>query len=87
MDSNFATNPDTRKSVTGMLCTFGGMTTFWMSKGQNIVTLSSTEAEYVALATCAQETRFQQMLLDELTTHQVKPAIIFEDNTGAIYLV
>ena len=87
VDSNFATNPDMRRSVTGMICTIGGMITFWMSKGQNLVTLSSTEAEYVALATCAQETRFQQMLLDEITQHQVKPAIIYEDNTGAIYLV
>ena len=58
----------------------------WMSKSQATTTLSSTEAKYVSFAMCAQETLFQQMLLDEIATCN-KPGIIFEDNTGAIYLV
>ena len=36
------------------------------------------------LADC-QETLFQQMLLDEITS-SIRPAIIFEDNMGCIYL-
>ena len=50
------------------------------------MTLSSTEAEYVAISTACQEVKFQQMLLDELI-HCVKPGTIYEDNTGCIFLV
>ena len=85
-DSNYATNPDDRKSVSGMIHTIGGMLLNWCSRKQKIVTLSSTKAEYVALSKCAQETKFEWMLLNELTG-ATKPAIIYEDNTGAIFLV
>ena len=86
VDSNFATNVDNRKSVTGYITTFGGMILNWSSKNQPMVTLSSTEAEYVALATSAQDILFDQQLLDELTTKQEKPSLLYEDNTGAIFL-
>ena len=89
VDSNFATNLDTRRSVTGTIMTLGGGSLLqWVSKTQHSVTLSSTEAEYVALAACAQEIRFQQMLLTELVAkQQTLPSVIYEDNTGAIFLV
>ena len=58
----------------------------WCSREQKIVTLSSTEAEYAALSECAQETKFEWMLLNELTG-AIKPAIIYQDKTGAIFLV
>ena len=38
------------------------------------------------MATCAQETIFQNNLLGELKVVE-KPGLIFEDNTGAIFLV
>lgn len=85
-DSNYATNPDDRKSVTGNIVTIGGTVTNWLSKKQPIVTLSSTEAEYVAATVTTQEVRFTQMLLDEIATN-VLPGILMEDNTGCIYLV
>ena len=86
VDSKYATNTDHRRSVTGMVNTIGGMITNWMSKTQQSVTLSSTEAEYVALTTCDQETVFQNGLLSELNLC-VKTGVIFEYNTGAIYWV
>jgi hypothetical protein len=86
VDSNYATNLDDRRSVTGAIFTVGGTITNWISKTQGSVTLSSSEAEYVAIATAAQEVRFTQQLLEEIITC-VKPAIIYEDNTGAIFLV
>ena len=84
-DSSYATNPDDRKSVTGTVNTLGGTLLNWSSKKQRIVTLSSTEAEYVALSECAQETKFEWMLLNELLG-LTTPATINEDNTGAIFL-
>jgi hypothetical protein len=88
VDSNFATNKDNRKSVTGYVLTIGGCLVSFSSKTQPSVTLSSTEAEYVAASTCATEIKFIQMLLEEvLPWETVRPGIILEDNTGAIYLM
>jgi hypothetical protein len=86
VDSNYATNLDDRRSVTGAIFTVGGTITNWIPKTQGSVTLSSSEAEYVGIATAAQEVRCTQQLLEEVMMH-VTPAIIYEDNTGAIFLV
>ena len=50
------------------------------------VMLSSTEAEYCALSLGVQELQFTQQLLEEIVGIEY-PGVIFEDNTGAIYLV
>ena len=86
VDSNYAINIEDRRSITGMINTLGGMITNWTSKAQPTVSLSSTEAEYMALASCAQETMFTNSLLTELGSCK-RPGIIKEDNTGAIFLV
>jgi len=87
VDSDYATNKSDRRSVTGCIMTLGGGTiTNWFSQTQRSTTLSSTEAEYCALATGAQDVVFQTMLLEEITGVR-KPAIMLEDNTGAIFLV
>jgi hypothetical protein len=88
VDSNYATNKDTRKSVTGYIVTIGGCLISAALKTQPSVTLSSTEAEYVAASMCATEIKFVQMLLEELMPiAQVRPATLFEDNTGAMFLM
>ena len=87
VDSDYATNKTDRRSVTGCIMTLGGGTiTNWFSQTQRTTTLSSTEAEYCALATGAQDAMFQSMLLEEITGKRV-PVILLEDNTGAIFLV
>ena len=85
-DSDYAKAED-RKSISGNMTTIGGSIIHGMSKGQNCVCLSSTEAEYVAMSTLAQEIRFEQQLLDEIAGQEhLYPSIIFEDNVGAIFL-
>ena len=87
VDSSFGDNPDTRKSTSAYLGYIGGTALVnWISKGQAIVTLSSTEAEYVSLSDGAKETTFTAHLLNEITTTVELPSIISEDNTGAIFL-
>jgi hypothetical protein len=86
VDSNYATNKEDRRSVSGGIHTLGGTMTNWLSKTQESTTLSSTEAEYVSLASGAQEVKFVQMLLNEVLVCTM-PGILMEDNTGAIYLV
>jgi hypothetical protein len=85
-DSNYATNPDDRKSISGSIHTVGGMLTSWSSRKQKSVTLSSTEAECAAATEHIKETKFQQMLLHEIATN-IYPSVVYEDNQGCIYLV
>ena len=65
----------------------GGSPTYFMSKMQSIVSLSSTEAEYIALGMITPEVLFQRQILNELLNKEnEKTSIIYEDNLGAIYL-
>jgi hypothetical protein len=84
-DTDYATKKIDRKSVGGSINTVGGALVHWVSKGHPIVTLSSTEAEYVEMTNTVKEVSFIQQILSELATNQ-NPAIICEDNTGAIFL-
>jgi len=88
VDSDYATNKDTRRSVSGFVMTVGGALVSWVSRTQKSITLSSTEAEFVALSLCATEAMFVDMLLEELVGRSsVEKMLIHEDNTGAIFLV
>jgi len=84
-DSNYGANSEDRRSISGYIATVGGMITSWSSQTQQIVCLSSTEAEYVAMTSCTQEAIFQQQLLQELNLN-TDPMVIYEDNQGAIFL-
>jgi hypothetical protein len=59
----------------------------WRSQLQTIVSLSSTEAEYIALAACVQEVLYLKYMLVELTMPQRHPIVIHEDNQSTIKLV
>jgi hypothetical protein len=61
------------------------MITNWTSKKQQSISLSSLEAEYQALSVCTQEAVFTRNLVEELPG-QNKPALIYEDNLGTIFL-
>ena len=54
------------------------------STKQSFVTLSSTEAEYVALFHCSTEVVFLRRLLEELGFRQV-PTIVYQDNQSTIH--
>jgi hypothetical protein len=54
VESNYATNKEDRRSVSGHLHTVGGTIASWMSKTQQTVALSSCEVKYILLASGAQ---------------------------------
>ena len=85
-DASYATDKDLRRSVSGMICTLGGLVVNWSSRTLKTCTLSSTESEYVALGECGQDLKFVCMFLHELGVGEM-PGIIYEDNEGAIFLV
>jgi hypothetical protein len=53
IDSDYAGDCDDRKSTSGYVFTMGYSAVCWSSKKQPIVTLSTTEAEFVSVASSA----------------------------------
>jgi len=58
----------------------------WRATLSQIVALSTTEAELMALASCCCEVVWARKLAVELGFPQLKPSDIYEDNTGCIAL-
>lgn len=85
-DSDWAGNPDDRKSTTGFVFYFGDTTFTWTSKKQPIVALSSCEAEYIAAASGTCHAVWLRKLLKELRLQQCSPTKFFVDNKSAIAL-
>ncbi|GAB2290803.1 hypothetical protein Dimus_038122 [Dionaea muscipula] len=83
-DSDWGGDFDSRKSTTGFLFCLGETPFTWVSKLQPIVTLSSSEAEYVAIASCVSHGLWLRQLLAELHVHQELPTVIHVDNQSAI---
>ena len=85
VDVDFARDIDSRKSTTGFVFTLGGTTISWASNLQNIVTLSTTEAEYVAATKARNEMIWLHGFLDELgKKHEI--GILHSDSQSAIFL-
>jgi hypothetical protein len=84
-DANWATDTDSRKSTTGYIFKIGNSPISWNTKLQPTVALSSCEAEYMALATAAQEGIFLSNVLKSLGV-PIQSLDMYEDNQGAIEL-
>ena len=82
-DSNYAEKADHRRSVSGVVVTLGNTTVGWISSTQRIVTLSTTEAEYVALGDVLLAKSVASFLVPSLSQKTIK---VFVDNGGAINL-
>lgn len=82
-DSDYASDKDDRKSTTGYIVMMTGAAVNWCSTKQKIVTLSCTEAEYMALTSTMQDVMYIKQLLVELNfdcpAYEIKA-----DNTSAI---
>lgn len=85
-DSDYAGDPDTRISVTGYGIYIGTCLASWKSRGQKSVTLSSTEAEYVAVSEVCTEIIFIKQVLEFLGITIDFPITVNCDNVGAIFL-
>lgn len=74
------------KSTTGYLFKVYGSTVCWVTKRQTSIALSSTEAQYVALAMAAAEFIWLKNLLKDFQV-ETGIVVIYEDNQSCIYLV
>ncbi|XP_058741672.1 secreted RxLR effector protein 161-like [Vicia villosa] len=55
VDSDYACNTDTRKSISGYVFTLFGTSICWMGILQSVVALSTTQAEFIALTESVKE--------------------------------
>ena len=85
-DSDYAGDPDSRRSVSGFILYVRGVPICWRSKAQRSVTLSSSEAEWVALSEAVKEIMFVQQLLESMKIQVRLPIIVRVDNVGAIFM-
>ena len=86
VDADFGSDPETRKSQTGFVIRVFGSTVAWYSRKQSTVSMSSTEAEYVALATAASYTCGVKHLLQEIGVEVNDAISLFEDNQPAMQI-
>lgn len=86
-DADFAANMDDRCSTSGVLLTLNGGPVTWRSHRQKCVSLSTTEAEYVAAATGSKEVVWMRRLLRDLGWEQLNPTPLRCDNQSAIRLI
>ncbi|RVW63624.1 Retrovirus-related Pol polyprotein from transposon TNT 1-94 [Vitis vinifera] len=79
-DSDYAGDVDDRKSTSGYVFLLSEGAVAWSSKKQPVVTLSTTEAEFVAAASCACQGVWMRRVLEKLGHSQGKCTTVLCDN-------
>lgn len=85
-DSDYAGDPSTRKSTSGMIFKYSGGAITWASRRQKCISLSTTEAEFVAASHAAKEAVWLHRLFLDLCSSCSVP-VLQVDNESAIRLI
>lgn len=89
-DADYAGDVDTRRSTTGFVFYVHGSLVSWKSRRQHCVTLSTTEAEYLAIGDCAKHglwlCRLIEHLCEENSINVPIKLPLSNDNQGAVFL-
>ncbi|CAN6462919.1 unnamed protein product [Victoria cruziana] len=85
-DADWGGDPNNRRSTTGFCVFLGDSLISWRCKKQIKVSLSSTEAEYRAMATTSMEVIWLKSLLLDMGISLTGAIKLFGDNKSAIYI-
>jgi hypothetical protein len=86
IDSDYAGDVEDRRSTSGYVFFLSEGAVAWSSRKQPVMTLSTTEAEYVATAACACHNIWMKRVLNSLGFSSCKCVKIFYDNSSTIKL-
>lgn len=85
-DSDYSSEPTTRKSQNGYLVMCGNAPISWKTKATQLVCQSSTEAEYQALALATNEGAWLKQAMRVLWQSDIPKPLYLSDNQSAIKL-
>jgi len=83
-DADHGGNPDNGRSTGGYTIIIGGGAVSWSSRLQPVVSLSTTEAEYIAAVEAGKEIIWMRTLLTEFGFPQSSPSHLLIDNNSAV---
>ena len=84
-DADYAFKATDRRLVSGGLIMCRCASVSWFSRIQECVTVSTSEAEYVALGDAVMELLFLRQILSCILPSKIVPCFpVFEDNQGTV---
>ena len=84
VDASYSSDISHRKSVTGIVGRLAGGTISYKTQFQDVIALSSTEAEFIAACAAGKNCLYIRSLLEDIGIPQDHATIIYEDNQTAI---
>ena len=83
-DASYSSDTTHRKSVTGIIAHLVGGSILYKTRFQDVVALSSTEAEFIAASEAGKNSLYIRSILQDMKLEQEHATIVYEDKQGAI---
>lgn len=84
VDADWGGDTTHRRSVTGFVIKLAGGAIYYKTRFQDVVALSSTEAEFAAAVDAGKAILYVRTILDQLNIPQLDATVLHIDNNGAL---